>query len=44
MKRKFLQLIAQVMKKPLQITAVLDKPDLLENLVEKLAERRIYIG
>ena len=44
MKRELLKLIAQDMKKPLEITAVLDKPELLEDLVEKLAERRIDIG
>jgi len=32
------------MKRPLQITAVLDKPDLIEDLVEKLADRRVDIG
>ena len=35
---------AQVMKKPLQITATLDKPTLLEDMVEKLADRRIDFG
>ena len=32
------------MDKSLHITAVFDKPDLLENLVEKLADRRYDIG
>ena len=32
------------MKKSLHITTVLDQPDLLENLVEKLADRRYDIG
>ena len=32
------------MKKPLQINATFDKPDLLENMVEKLADRRIDFG
>ena len=32
------------MKKLLQITATFDKPDLLENMVEKLACRRIEYG
>ena len=33
-----------VMKKPLQITATLDRPTLLEDMVEKLADRRIDFG
>ena len=32
------------MKKPLNITAILDQPYLLESLVEKLASRRYDIG
>ena len=32
------------MNQVLQITATLDQPDLLENLVEKLASRRYDIG
>jgi hypothetical protein len=32
------------MNNALQITAAFDQPDLLENLVEKLAERRYDIG
>ena len=32
------------MKKPLTITATIDKPDLIEDMVEKLADRRIDIG
>jgi len=32
------------MKKSLHITAILDQPGLLENLVEKLATRRYDIG
>jgi hypothetical protein len=32
------------MNQVLQITAILDQPDLLENLVEKLASRRYDIG
>lgn len=32
------------MNKSLQIVAILDKPELLENLVEKLASRRYDIG
>ena len=32
------------MKQVLQITAILDQPELLENLVEKLASRRYDIG
>lgn len=34
----------QVMKQPLKISAILDKPDLIEDMVEKLADRRIDIG
>jgi hypothetical protein len=32
------------MKKPLKITAILDKPSLIEDMVEKLADRRSDIG
>ena len=32
------------MNKSLHITAILDQPDLLENMVEKLASRRYDIG
>ena len=32
------------MKKPLTITATIDKPDLIEDMVEKLADRKIDIG
>jgi hypothetical protein len=35
---------SQVMKKPLKITATLDKPTLIEDMVEKLADRRVDVG
>lgn len=35
---------SQVMKMPLKITATLDKPTLIEDMVEKLADRRIDVG
>ena len=38
------KLKCKVMKQPLKISAVIDKPDLIEDMVEKLADRRIDIG
>lgn len=32
------------MKQPLKISAIIDKPDLIEDMVEKLADRRTDIG
>jgi hypothetical protein len=32
------------MKQPLKISAIIDKPDLIEDMVEKLADRRVDIG
>jgi predicted secreted acid phosphatase len=38
------QFKTQVMKKALHISAALDQPELLENMVEKLAYRRYEMG
>jgi hypothetical protein len=43
-KISWLILNSQDMKKELNISAVLDKPELLEDLVERLADRKYDIG